>query len=265
MDTNFNNNYKSKKEILRFALFLGELMMSNGAETSRVEDTIIRVCKSRGFKHVTVFTSPTSLIISDSRFDGLTFMTTIKNRLIDLNKIDLFNDFSRKFVANKDISIEDALKELKDINRRSHKYSDCTIYIATGLACSSFASLIGGNTILNFILTFITSIVSFIAYNKIISLSSIGAFASFIAASLIGIISVTLTQLGILDSPTTLIVGSIMPLLSGVSFVKGIRDLISGDLISGLARVVDACLATIATAAGVGFVLDLWLKSGGVL
>ena len=56
-----------------------------------------------------------------------------------------------------------------------------------------------------------------------------------------------------------------MPLLSGVSFVKGIRDLISGDLLSGLARVIDACLATVATAAGVGFVLDLWLNLGGVI
>lgn len=266
MDKDFNKNNKNdKKEILRFALFLGELMMSNGSETSRVEDTIIRICKSRGFNHVTVFTSPTSLIISDSRFDGLTFMTTIKNRLIDLNKIDLFNDFSRRFVANKDMTIEEALKELKRINKNSYTYPNYVTYIATGIACSSFASLIGGNTILNFILTFIASIISFTAYNKIISLSSIGAFASFVAASLIGIISVTLTQLGILDSPTTLIVGSIMPLLSGVSFVKGIRDLISGDLLSGMARVMDACLATVATAAGVGFVLDLWLKSGGVL
>ena len=125
--------------------------------------------------------------------------------------------------------------------------------------------MIGGETLINFILTFVISILSFIVYKKIINLSSIGAFASLIAASVIGICSLLVAQLGILDSPTTLIVGSIMPLLSGVSFVKGIRDLISGDLLSGLARVIDACLATVATAAGVGFVLDLWLNLGGVI
>lgn len=265
MSINSNENKNDKKDMLRFALFLGELMMSNGSETSRVEDTIIRVCKSRGFNHVSVFTSPTSLIISDSRFDGLTFMTTIKDRLIDLNKIDLFNDFSRKFVSNPNITLEDAIKELKHINRNSHKYSDYITYIAVGLSSASFGAMVGGNSLIYLTLTFLISIFSFIIYKQIINLSSIGAFASLVASSLIGFLSILVTHLGILDSPTTLIIGSIMPLLSGVSFVKGIRDLICGDLLSGLARVIDACLATIATAAGVGFMLDFWLRLGGTL
>ena len=50
MEREFQINYK--KDILRFALLLGEQMLTNGAETSRVEDSVLRVCKSRGFKHV---------------------------------------------------------------------------------------------------------------------------------------------------------------------------------------------------------------------
>ena len=45
-----------KKEILRFALFLGELMLTNGVETSRAEDSVLRVCASRGYRHINVFT-----------------------------------------------------------------------------------------------------------------------------------------------------------------------------------------------------------------
>ena len=45
-----------KKEILRFALFLGELMLTNGVETSRAEDSVLRVCTSRGYRHINVFT-----------------------------------------------------------------------------------------------------------------------------------------------------------------------------------------------------------------
>ena len=55
-----------------------------------------------------------------------------------------------------------------------------------------------------------------------------------------------------------------MPLLPGVSFIKGIRDLISGDLISGVARAFDAGMTAIAIACGVALVLDLWLRIGGV-
>ena len=52
MNSEYNTDYK--KDILRLALFIGELMLSNGAETYRVEDSILRICKSRGFNHINV-------------------------------------------------------------------------------------------------------------------------------------------------------------------------------------------------------------------
>lgn len=54
-----------------------------------------------------------------------------------------------------------------------------------------------------------------------------------------------------------------MPLLPGVAFVKGLRDLISGDLVSGMSRVSEAFLTAGAIAVGVGVVLDFWIKIGG--
>ena len=74
----FVDDPKYKKDVLRLALFIGEIMLSNGAETYRVEDTIKRICSSRGFNHVNVFATPTALIISDDRFDGYSFMKTTK-------------------------------------------------------------------------------------------------------------------------------------------------------------------------------------------
>lgn len=97
-----------KKNILRLALFIGELMLSNGAETYRVEDTIKRICKSRGFNHVNVFTTPTVVIISDDRFDGYSFMKTINRRAINLGRIALLNDFSRDFVKNPEMTVKES-------------------------------------------------------------------------------------------------------------------------------------------------------------
>ena len=54
-----------------------------------------------------------------------------------------------------------------------------------------------------------------------------------------------------------------MPLLPGVAFIKAIRDLISGNLISGISRAFDAAMIIIAIASGVGFVLDTWYRIGG--
>lgn len=262
MSVEFNPSYK--KEVLGLALFLGELMLINGAETYRVEDTVLRICNSRGFNHINVFASPTVIIISDYKFDGYSFLKSIKSRSIDLHKISLLNDFSRKFVSNKEITIEEAKNEIKKINR-SESYSDLMQYISTGIGSAFFAGLVEGNNIITFVSTFITSILALKIYNKIIELSSIPAFSSLIASSFIAFIGVILTQLNIISAPTMLVVGAIMPLLPGVSFIKGIRDLIAGDLMSGVARAFDASVTAVSIASGVGIVLDVWLRLGGVL
>lgn len=262
MENDFNENYK--KSILRLALFTGELMLASGAETFRVEDTIVRICQSRGFNHINVFASPTVIIISDYRFDGYSFMRTIKSRSIDLNKISLLNSFSRKFVSNNNLTPEDAMRELKKLSQVT-SYSPFLTSLATGIGSAFFANLLGGNTPSNFIATFITSIIAVMLYKKIMKISSIPAFSSLIASIFIALVGSILTQVGFVASPKTLIVGSIMPLLPGVSFIKGVRDLIAGDLISGVARGFDACVTAISIACGVGIVLDIWIRLGGIL
>ena len=114
MERKFQVNYK--KDILRFALLLGEQMLTNGAETSRVEDSVLRVCKSRGFKHVNVFTTPTCVIISDEKFDGLTFMKTISKRTINLTKIDRLNEQGRRLALQ---MLDDLLSNKK--NRKDYE------------------------------------------------------------------------------------------------------------------------------------------------
>lgn len=263
MDRELKQDQERKKSIFRLALFTGELMLRNGAETYRVEDTVLRICNSRGYKHVNVFTSPTVIIISDERFDGITFMKTIKNRGININKIDLLNTFSREFVSNKDLSIEDAITSLKTIEKVK-SYNQWVVYIGTGLGSACFSVLLGC-TLIDFIFTFITSIFAVIIYDKMFGISGIPSFATLTAAIFIAIIGTSLSSIGILSQPNTLIVGSIMPLLPGVSLIKGLRDLISGDLISGVARAFDATLTAVAIAVGVGFILEVWLRLGGVL
>lgn len=252
-----------KKEILRFALFLGELMLTNGVETSRAEDSVLRVCASRGYHHINAYTSPTCIIIADDKFDGLSFMRTIKRRGIDLNKIDLLNNLSRKFVENPDMTTSEAIKELKRISSLPAPYNIIPFYAATGLASACFAYLIGGTTVADFLLTLIISVIGTIIYDGILKINYLTFISTLISSFAIATFGITFCQIGILQDPKMLIVGSIMPLLPGVAFVKGLRDLISGDLVSGISRVFEAFLIAAAIAIGVGSVLDFWIKFGG--
>lgn len=253
-----------KKDVFKVALFLGELMMKNGAETYRVEDSLLRICKSRGFNHVNVFTTPTVIIISDEKFDGLSFMKTIDFRGINLNKISLLNEFSREFVNDKEYGTKSAIARLYEI-QKTNSYPMPVYYAFTGLGSASFACLLGGNDITNFVLTFIIAICAAITYSQIMRMGSITAFSCLVTSFLIAVSGILLSEIGVLADPKMLIVGAIMPLLPGVAFVKAIRDLISGNLLSGVSRAFEAAIIVISIAAGVGFVLNMWYKIGGIL
>lgn len=253
---------KLKMKTLKLGLFLGELLIKNGAETYRVEDSVIRLCKSMGFFYINVFCTPTVIILSDDRFDGLCYMKTISYRSINLNKISLLNNFSRDFVSRTNVDFKEAFVELKKIDKLK-PYPPWFIYLCSGLASAFFSAMIGGNQLVTFCLTFIVAIFTSFAFDQIFKLSGIIAFSSAFSAFLIALIGEIFTYIGILSNPTMLIVGGIMPLLPGVAFVQAIRDMISGNLMAGVARFFDAAVILLSIASGVGLVLFFFKLRGG--
>ena len=53
-----------QKKVLILAIYAGEIMMKNGAEVYRVEDTITRICKACRIDHVEIFATPTGIFVS---------------------------------------------------------------------------------------------------------------------------------------------------------------------------------------------------------
>lgn len=245
-----------KMNTIKLALFLGELLIKNGAETYRVEDSVIRICKSRGYNYINCFTTPTVIIVSDDRFDGLCFMKTIDSRGMNLNKISLLNNFSREFVNKVDPDIDEEIKELHRIDSTA-TYPRWVYLLGTGIGSASFAAMLGGNQLLTFILTVLTSIIATFVYDKTIKFSSIVMFSTLLSSLIITGIGVLLHNFGIIPQPSALIVGSIMPLLPGVSFIKSMRDLISGNLVAGTARFFEVFIILTAIASGVALALGL--------
>ena len=240
-----------KKQTIKLALFLGELLVKNGAETYRVEDSVLRICKSRGYNHINCFSTPTVIIISDDKFDGLCFMKTIDSRGINLNKVSLLNNFSREFVNMVDPNIE--IDKLKT-------YPKWAYLLGTGIGSAGCAAVLGGNQVSTFLLTVLTSILATFVYDSTLKYSSISMFATMLSSSIITICGVILHKLGMIPDEASLIVGSIMPLLPGVAFIKCMRDLISGSLMSGAARIFEVFIILAAIASGVALVIGI----GGV-
>ena len=73
-------NSKNTEYLLCLALDIGEGMLKNGAEVSRVEDTIERICKAYGAVHVEVFSIISYIHAALRMPDGSLFIYDVTNK-----------------------------------------------------------------------------------------------------------------------------------------------------------------------------------------
>lgn len=248
---------KEIQNIIEIALFAGEIMLENGAETSRVEDTINRICTSRNI-NIESFTIPTGIFLSYKFMDEFfSYVIRTKTSGIDLERIVLVNDFSRNFV-NSSMNLEDAKNRLEEI-KKVPKFNYWIISFFGGIAGGFFTLSFGGRLI-EAILSFITSffVVSSVNYLR----KYVGGFFRNIVGGIINtVIALTLIYLlKPIDNNIELskiVIGSLMPLVPGVAITNALRDSISGDFVSGVSKLSEAILLAIAIAIGVGVVFHI--------
>ena len=68
---------------------------------------------------------------------------------------------------------------------------------------------------------------------------------------------VVLNRIGVSEHLDLAITGAIIPMIPGVAFTNGIRDIVDGDYLSGCVRLLDAILVFCSIAIGVGLGLKL--------
>lgn len=251
-----------KKRVLAMALFAGELMLKNGAETYRVEDTISRICESRGMTSISAFVTPTVIIVGDDRFDGYSFVKLIDERTTNLEKVSLVNELSRDFV-NKEITVDGAYKRLRQISV-AKSYSKIVRLVSCGMASAMFGYLFGGDIwdmLSGFIIAIIATEIGIQLSKYEVNLFLSNALCSIVIA----ILALGFYNFGLGTNLDMVIASAIMPQLPGFSLTNGIRDFIAGDLISGVTRAFEAMMIAVAIAVSIGSVLSLYYKLGGVI
>ena len=77
----------------------------------------------------------------------------------------------------------------------------------------------------------------------------------FCASLVIAIFAVAFVKLHWANDINDIIIGCVMPLVPGVPLTNAARDLMSGDLISGTSRAVEATLTAIAIGCAIVLVL----------
>ena len=253
------------KLLMNTAVLAGETMLKSGAETYRVEETIIRILETANVDTVetVVLTTGIFVTLDNPDMENISVIKRVESRGMNLNRIECVNAVSRRFCAG-EMTLEEAYAELKTIKGRQYKRR---IYnLATIGVCAGFAPLfggswaeIGGATIAGIALAFITTVGKYFHIQGFI-LNVFSAFAVAISAIFLK------NSFPVLDMDTV-IISSIMPIVPGVAITYAIRDSLQGDYLAGAARTMEAFMTAVAIALGVGVGMAVTgiLKPGGGL
>jgi uncharacterized membrane protein YjjP (DUF1212 family) len=247
---------------MQVAAKAGKIILENGGETYRVEETITRICNAYGLLNCESFVTPTGIMISatDSSGNIISLVKRILKRTVDLEKISKVNDLSRNIKAN-DLTVEFVEEELNKIYEL-HRYGIKTTLFAGALVAGFFTLLFGGS-LSDFIVSFIIGII-IKAFSMLLSSIEINEFfINALGGSLASFLAILSVYFGLAGNIDKIIIGSIMLLVPGLAITNAIRDTIAGDLVAGLSRGAEAFLIAVAIAVGSGTTLTLWFSYFG--
>lgn len=244
----------TSEDVLEVASEAGHILLENGAEISRVEDTMERISAHYGVHtgHFFVLSNGIFTTSSSNKYANVEF---IPIRGIQLSKVVEVNRLSYRIAADK-VSLTQARAELDAIRDEPMKPAWEQI-VGSAFGAAGFCAVFGGG----FMDCAAAFVVGALLYLFLLFVSSrylskiVGGICNSLVATLLCLASY---RLGFGSSLSNIIIGAIMPLIPGVPFVNGVRDLADSDYIAGTTRLTDAMLGFFCIALGVGtsFVLD---------
>lgn len=253
---NENSTVKVDYErVLELALEIGVGILSCGGSVSRVETAVDRICRAYGADEANVAAFPSMVIASARTADGPehSYMKRVYSTSNNLARLEKFNQLSRDICANK-YPVEQALKMCFEVVRSKPRNKWVTICGAS--LVSGLYSIFFGGTIADVLPALIVAF-SMSLLNEVLSKRSLNAYATTFILSLVGgVFSVSLCKLlNIMGLPCQcayVMIGTIMILIPGLLTTNAVRDMFTGDLMSGTFQLLNGLLLAVVIAAGYG-------------
>ena len=255
---------QSDEEVLDLALMAGHILLENGAEIYRVEETIDRICGYYGVNSENAFVLSNGIFLTagSARESFFAKVQHIPVSGTHLNKVAAVNQLSREIVEGKH-TIQDAYRILEEIRTMPGKKRWMQT-LASGVGSAAFCIFFGG-TLGDSLAAFAAGICLYL-YVLWLSVPHLSKIVGNIGGgALVTVVCCLLYLMGVGENLNFMMIGTIMPLVPGVAFTNSIRDVADGDYISGSVRMLDALLVffCIAIGVGIGFsLISLVLGSG---
>ncbi|MBE5804246.1 MAG: threonine/serine exporter family protein [Clostridiales bacterium] len=228
----------------------GRLIMENGGETYRVEETITRMGKAFGLERVESFAVPSGLFISYCRQDGdnETSVTRVRKGSRHLSRVDAVNAVSRQ-VEKGELSCEEALARLREIAGKPSHVSRPMLILAAAASAAGFAGMFGGSVVDMLISGSVAALVEVLTHvlERLNLRDVVSTLLGSLFSALLPMLFHRLTGMGAVE---LIVAGALMPLLPGLAMTNAVQDALRGDMVSGLSHGLSAVLTAVLVAGG---------------
>lgn len=253
MDTN---------KLLAISAYAGKLLIEHGAEIYRVEETMVRLCMSfSDVEDAESFVTPTGIMLSITMHKKTyTKIIRVRSKGVDLNIIDKINSLSRE-ASIEEFNLDELDDRLHEIASQK-RYSFLPTLFFSALSAGGFALFFGGDILVagcSFLIGMMIKSVSYWLELKATNNFFVNAISAGIGACSALVFHYIFPQVSL----DIMIISSIMLLVPGLAITNAIRDSVSGDYLSGVARGMEAILVAVAIAGGIGFVLSVSMNMAG--
>lgn len=252
------NVYADK--VMSLALELGRKILEYGGDVHRVEDTITRICKAYGVKKVDVISITSIMILTIEMADGYHYTSSrvIKNSYNNLYAVEKLNSLSRK-ICNEQLPIDEALKMFEEI-KNVRPYTTWIVILGAMLGCGGFTLFMGGS----FVDCFAVMVVGFICYYiDLHMMKNIYNLAHTFMLTFIGGVLIILLNTILPINTNISLTGIIMTFIPGLVLGNSMRDMLTGDIITGLLRLFQSILNALGIVSGI--LLSVFLLKGLIL
>ena len=227
-------------KLLHIFLNMGEKLMGCGAEVKRVEDTLIRLGNAYGAVKMNVFVITSSIVVTMELHGGERITQT--RRILgaggtDFTRMECLNELSRRCCEHP-MDPETFQYEMEHLKKAP---GGLLLYAGSALAAGIHAVFFGGTLIdamfaavFGILICYLQKVLPKICPNNMI----FNLTAAFLAGSGICAVGRALPFL----HTDKIMIGDIMLLIPGIAMTNSIRDILVGDTISGLMRLIESIL-----------------------
>ena len=234
----------------------GKLIMENGGETYRVEETVCRMGKAFGLKEVESFAVPSGVFVSFACEDGSIQTTVLRVHRGETN-------LSRE-VQDGRLNWQEAWDALRAIEQEEDPAPQGLRILASGICAAGFAVMFGGGRWDALLAAAAGMLVQ--AMNALMERQHLHGLSALLFGSFLA----TLIPHGARSLYAGFVVeavaaGALMPMLPGLAMTNAVSDTLRGDMVSGLSHFSQAVLTAGLVAGGALAAATVFRMAGGII